>query len=236
MSAPDRKLRERIAAPGEPAASASRPPNSKVALRTQLAQGLAELGVALPGGADERLLRYLALLQKWNRVYNLTAIREQPRLVTHHILDSLAVVPFLPAGSIVDVGTGPGLPGVPLAIARPGDPVTLLDSNHKKGAFLRQVVIECELRNVQVQIGRAEDWRPAELFSVAISRAFSDLPGFVEAARHLVAASGVLAAMKGVYPDEELALLPATARVDRVIRLEVPGLRADRHLVLMRPV
>jgi 16S rRNA (guanine527-N7)-methyltransferase len=166
----------------------------------------------------------------------LTAIRVQQRLVTHHILDSLAVLPHLPAGSIVDVGTGPGLPGVPLAIARCDDPVILLDSNHKKGAFLRQVAIDCELRNVQVHIGRAEDWQPAELFEAAISRAFSDLPGFIEAARHLVAPSGMLAAMKGVYPDEELALLPASVRVERVVRLEVPGLRADRHLVLMRPV
>jgi 16S rRNA (guanine527-N7)-methyltransferase len=207
-----------------------------VTLRTQLVQGLAELGAVLPAGAEERLLRYLALLQKWNRVYNLTAIREQQRLVTHHILDSLAVLPHLPAGSIVDVGTGPGLPGVPLAIARCDDPVILLDSNHKKGAFLRQVAIDCELRNVQVHIGRAEDWQPTELFAVAISRAFSDLPGFIEAARHLVAPNGLLAAMKGVYPDEELALLPASVRVERVVRLEVPGLRADRHLVLMRPV
>jgi 16S rRNA (guanine527-N7)-methyltransferase len=211
-------------------------PGAAVTLRTQLVQGLADLGAALPTGAEERLLRYLALLQKWNRVYNLTAIREQQRLVTHHILDSLVVLPYLPAGSIVDVGTGPGLPGVPLAIARSDDPVILLDSNHKKGAFLRQVAIDCELRNVQVHIGRAEDWQPAELFEAAISRAFSDLPGFIEAARHLVAPSGMLAAMKGVYPDEELALLPASVRVERVVRLEVPGLRADRHLVLMRPV
>jgi 16S rRNA (guanine527-N7)-methyltransferase len=205
-------------------------------LQAQLAQGLADLGAALPAGTEERLLRYLTLLQKWNRVYNLTAIREQQRLVTHHVLDSLAVLPHLPPGSIVDVGTGPGLPGVPLAIARPGDVVTLLDSNHKKGAFLKQVVIECELRNAQVRIGRAEDWHPAELFAVAISRAFSDLSGFVEAAGHLVAPDGVLAAMKGVYPDEELALLPATARLDRIVRLEVPGLKAERHLVLMRRV
>jgi 16S rRNA (guanine527-N7)-methyltransferase len=192
--------------------------------------------VVLPAGAEERLLRYLALLQRWNRVYSLTAIREQQRLVTHHLLDSLAVLPYLPVGSMVDVGSGPGLPGVPLSIARPEQPITLLDSNNKKGAFLRQVVIECELRNVQVRVGRAEDWRPPELFSVAVSRAFSDLAGYVEAAAHLLGADGILAAMKGVYPDEELAMLPATVRVDRVIRLEVPGLRADRHLVLMRRV
>jgi 16S rRNA (guanine527-N7)-methyltransferase len=229
---PGRQPRER-AAPG------SRRPlraGATVTLQIQLVQWLTDLGTPLPAGAEERLMRYLALLRKWNRVYNLTAIREQQRLVTHHILDSLAVLPHLPPGSIVDVGTGPGLPGVPLAIARPADPVTLLDSNHKKGAFLRQVVIDCELRNAQVRIDRAEDWRPAELFALVISRAFSDLPGFIEAAGHLVAPNGVIAAMKGVYPDEELALLPATVHVERVVRLEVPGLKADRHLVLMRRV
>ena len=207
-----------------------------VNLQTQLAQGLADLSVALPPGAAERLLRYLALLQKWNLVYNLTAIREQQRLVTHHVLDSLAVLPHLPIGSIVDVGSGPGLPGVPLAIVRSSSAVTLLDSNHKKGAFLRQVVIDCELRNVEVHVGRAEDWRPAERLDIAISRAFSDLPGFVDAAGHLIAPGGMLAAMKGVYPDEELALLPASVRLDRIVRVQVPGLRADRHLVLMRLV
>lgn len=202
----------------------------------QLAQGLATAGLSLPAGAEGRLLRYLALLQKWNRVYNLTAIREPQRMMTHHLLDSLVVLPHLPPGALVDVGTGPGLPGVPLAIARPGDAVTLLDSNHKKGAFLKQVAIECELHNVEVHIGRAEDWRPVETVAVAISRAFSDLAGFVEAAVHLVGAQGVLAAMKGIYPDEELALLPSHVRVDAVVPLQVPGLRAARHLVLLRRV
>ena len=209
---------------------------AKASLEIQLAEGLAELGLSLPAHAPARLLRYLALLQKWNRVYNLTAIREQQRLVTHHLLDSLVVLPHLPPGEIVDVGTGAGLPGIPLAIARPDQQVTLADSNHKKGAFLKQVVIECELRNVEVNIGRVEDWHPPKPFPVAISRAFSDLPGFAEAAGHLVGDHGVLAAMKGIYPDEELAQLPPHLRVDSVIALQVPGLRAARHLVLFRRV
>lgn len=200
----------------------------------QLAEGLASLHLDLPREAPEQLLRYLALLQKWNRTYNLTAIREPGRLVTHHLLDCLAAVTHVPAGNLLDIGSGGGLPGVPIAIARPDQSVTLLDSNHKKGAFLRQVAIECGLRNVEVHVGRAEEHHPAARFDVAVSRAFSDLSGFVDAARGLVKPSGDLAAMKGVYPDEELASLPAGVTVVRVVPLEVPGLKAARHLVLLR--
>jgi 16S rRNA (guanine527-N7)-methyltransferase len=205
-----------------------------VPVERQLTEGLASLHLDLPQEAPEQLLRYLALLQKWNRTYNLTAIREPGRLVTHHLLDCLAAVPHVPAGHLVDIGSGGGLPGVPIAIAHPDQPVTLLDSNHKKGAFLKQVAIECGLRNVEVQVGRAEEYHPAARFDVAVSRAFSDLSGFVDAARGLVKPSGDLAAMKGVYPDEELASLPAGVAVVRVVPLEVPGLKAARHLVLLR--
>ncbi|MCW5620489.1 MAG: 16S rRNA (guanine(527)-N(7))-methyltransferase RsmG [Burkholderiales bacterium] len=200
----------------------------------QLARGLAALHLDLDEDAQQRLLTYLALLQKWNRVYNLTAIREAGKWVSHHLLDSLSVLAHLPVGSVVDVGTGAGLPGIPLAIAEPQRRVVLLDSNHKKGAFLQQVVIECGLRNCQVHIGRAEEWQPASIFDGAISRAFSDLAGFVEATRYLVGEGGWLAAMKGVHPDEELAQLPAGVTVEKVQPLEVPGLRAARHLVLLR--
>lgn len=206
-----------------------------MSVERQLASGIAALGLELPAQAWDQLLRYLALLQKWNRVYNLTAIREPGRLVTHHLLDCLAAMPHVPGTStLVDVGSGAGLPGIPLAVARPGQEVTLLDSNHKKGAFLKQVVIECGLENVRIQVGRAEDWSPAPRFDLAISRAYSDLAGFAEACAGLVAPGGTLIAMKGVYPDEELALLPATVVVERVIAIEVPGLQAARHLVLMR--
>jgi 16S rRNA (guanine527-N7)-methyltransferase len=199
-----------------------------------LRQGLAALRVDLAPAAERSLLQYLALLAKWNRAYNLTAIREPSRLVSHHLLDSLSVLSHLSGACLVDVGAGAGLPGLPLAIARSDWRVTLVDSNHKKAAFLRQAVIELKLQNVQVITDRVERWAPANGFDVVISRAFSDLPGFVDAARHLCAPSGVLAAMKGVYPDEELAQLPFDLHVERVIPLEVPGLRAARHLVLIR--
>ena len=202
----------------------------------QLSEGLAGLGLNLSAQTQGRLLQYLALLSKWNRTYNLTAIREPSRLVSHHLLDSLAVVAHLEGSSIVDVGSGAGLPGIPLAVARPEWRVVLLDSNHKKSAFLRQAVLELKLDNTELVTARAERWYPDSPFDVVISRAFSDLPGFVEAAQHLCTPSGVLAAMKGVYPDEELVQLGSGARVLNVFPLRVPGLRAARHLVLLQPV
>jgi len=204
------------------------------AINNQLASGVAQLELALPESATQQLLAYMALLHKWNRVYNLTAIRERSKWVSHHLLDSLAVMAHLPEGSMVDVGTGAGLPGVPIAVAQPERHVALLDSNHKKGAFLQQIVIEERLRNCEVHIGRAEDWQPAKRFDGAISRAFSDLAGFVDAARGLVREGGWLAAMKGVHPDEELGQLPKDVAIVQIIPLSVPGLRAARHLVLMR--
>lgn len=203
-------------------------------IEQQLEAGLVELQLAFSPMALEQLRRYLALLQHWNRVYNLTAIREPSKLVSHHLLDSLAVVPFLACDTLVDVGSGAGLPGIPLAITRPELAVTLLDSNHKKGAFLRQAVIECGLQNVRVEIGRAEAFRPAVLFDCAISRAFSDLAGFVEATNQLVKPSGHLLAMKGVYPDEEIAQLSAQTSLVTVHALRIPGLGAERHLVVLK--
>jgi 16S rRNA (guanine527-N7)-methyltransferase len=200
----------------------------------QLDEGLSQLGLPLSAAARAQLLRYLDLLQKWNRVYNLTAIRQPGRLVSHHLLDSLAVLPHLAGPRVIDVGSGAGLPGIPLAVARPDWDVVLVESNHKKGAFLRQALIELELTNAQVAVARAEEWRSSTLATAVISRAFSDLAGFVEAARHMVAAGGMLAAMKGVYPHEELALLPAGVRLDAVVPQHVPGLEAARHLVVLR--
>jgi 16S rRNA (guanine527-N7)-methyltransferase len=201
----------------------------------QLGEGLAELGLKLPGQMQGRLLQYVALLTKWNRTYNLTAIREPSRLVSHHLLDSIAVLPHLQGASVVDVGSGAGLPGIPLAIVQPQWRVALLDSNQKKSAFLRQAVLELKLDNIEVVTVRAEQWKPARLFDVVISRAFSDLPGFIEAAAHLCAPEGVLAAMKGIYPDEELAQLGSSAGIVRVVALRVPGVQAARHLALLRP-
>ena len=202
----------------------------------QLDQGLVDLGLKLSPEARSRLLQYLGLLSKWNRIYNLTAIRESSKLVSHHLLDSLAVLPYLEGASVVDVGSGAGLPGIPLAIARPEWGFALLDSNHKKAAFQRQAILELDLENTQVVTDRAERWHPFRPFDIVISRAFSDLPAFVETALHLCRSGGVLAAMKGIHPDEELAQLGPEVRVQKVIPLEIPGLRASRHLVLLQPV
>jgi 16S rRNA (guanine527-N7)-methyltransferase len=195
-----------------------------------LARGVGELALQLPPGAQERLLRYLELLGKWNRTYNLTAIRDPLEMVSHHLLDSLVVLPHLPippnAATLADVGSGAGLPGIPLAIARPQWQVTLNDSNQKKTAFLRQAAIELGLRNVAVHEGRVEAWQPAERFAVVISRAFAELADFISACRHLVVDGGALAAMKGTAPQ-------ARERCS-AIELHVPLLDAQRHLVLCR--
>ena len=197
--------------------------------RSALDRGLAELDLALAAGANEKLMRYLALLEKWNRTYNLTAIRDPLEMVSHHLLDSLAVVPHLPMASdaaLADVGTGAGLPGIPLAIARTGWRVTLNDANQKKSAFLRQAAIELGLANVEVHEGRVESWRPEAAFPLVISRAFASLGEFIAACRHLVAPGGLLAAMTG--------LAPKRAENAHVIALKVPLLDAQRHLVLAK--
>lgn len=201
-----------------------------------LRQGVAGMGLALPEAAMDQLASYLALLVKWNRVYNLTAIRDEARLVSHHVLDSLSVVSHLPNGNIVDVGSGAGLPGIPIAIACPSRAVTLLDSNHKKGAFLKQAIAELGLATVQVVIERVEAYRPTESFKIVISRAFSDLADFAKLAGHLCASDGVMIAMKGLHPDDEIAQLPSSWTVEKTFRLEIPQLEASRHLVFLRPI
>jgi len=202
--------------------------------RAALDRGLGEMGLALPAGATEKLLAYLELLAKWNKTYNLTAIRDPVQAVSHHLLDSLAVLRELPAGALADVGSGGGLPGIPLAIADPERRVTLNDSNGKKGAFLRQATIELALANAEVHVARAEEWRPAERFAVVVTRGFASLADFVTSCRHLTAPSGVLAAMKGAYPHDELRAVAGDCSCGDVRRLEVPLLGAERHLVLCR--
>ena len=201
-----------------------------------LDRGLLELALALPSGASEKLMAYLGLLAKWNKTYNLTAIRDPLQAVSQHLLDSLAVLRDLSdcAGTLVDVGSGGGLPGIPIAIAEPARRVTLNDASEKKGAFLRQAVIELGLSNATVHIGRVEDWHPEEGFAVVISRGFASLLDFLAGCRHLAAPSGVLAAMKGAYPGDELAQIPADCDCRQVRRLKVPLLDAERHLVLCR--
>jgi len=201
----------------------------------QLAQGVAELGLTVPADVQTKLLAYLALITKWNRVHNLTAIRDSARMVSGHVLDSLATLPHLGTGSVLDVGSGAGLPGIPLALVSPQAHITLLDCNHKKAAFLRQAVIELGLDNVDVVGERVEHWEPRKRFDVVISRAFSDVADLIKVAGRLCAPQGMLAAMKGVYPYEEIAQVPADFKLREVIPLKVPGLRAQRHLVLLEP-
>lgn len=204
--------------------------------RAALDRGLDGLALPLPAQAREKLLAYTALLAKWNRTYNLTAIRNPEDMVTHHLLDSLAVIGHLPLGAgdaLADVGSGGGLPGIPLAIARPEWRVTLNDASEKKAAFLRQASFELALPNVSVHEGRVEAWRPAQGFSLVISRAYAELAQFIASCRHLVAApGGILAAMKGALPHEELSRVPADCDCGRVVALKVPLLEAQRHLVL----
>ena len=201
-----------------------------------LDRGLGELALPLPSGASGKLMAYLGLLAKWNKTYNLTAIRDPLQGVSHHLLDSLAVIRDLSAcpGTLADVGSGGGLPGIPIAIAEPARRVTLNDASEKKGAFLRQAVIELGLSNATVHVGRVEDWRPTEGFAVVISRGFASLVDFLASCRHLAAPSGVLAAMKGTDPRDELAQVPADCDCREVKRLKVPMLDAERHLVLCR--
>jgi len=200
-----------------------------------LQRGLLALGATLTDAQIERLERYLALLEKWNRVYNLTAIRESERMVTHHVLDSLAILPHVRGTRALDVGSGAGLPGIPLAIARPELAVTLLDASHKKAAFLQQAVAELALANAAVASVRVESWPTDARFDTIVSRAFADLGEFVAASARLLAPGGVIAAMKGVHPRDEIARLPAGFRVREIVKLAVPLLDAERHLVLVEP-
>jgi len=207
-----------------------------MSLEEKLAGGLEKMGLDLDVATQSRLLNYVALMQKWNKVYNLTAVREPEKMVTQHLLDSLAVLPYIVGRRVIDVGTGPGLPGIPLALANPALEVTLLDSSHKKTSFLRQACLELGLDNTTVVCDRVEAWRPEVKYDVVISRAFSDLAEFASLALHLCGDKGRMLAMKGIYPHEELTRLPATVALLGVEPLKVPGLDAERHLVLLRSI
>ena len=204
-------------------------------LRTQLDQGLVALELDPAEAVRERLLAYVALLVKWNRAYNLTAVREPREMITRHLLDSLAVVPHLTGEFIADVGSGAGLPGIPLALMFPELDFTLLDSNGKKTRFITQAAAELGLGNVTVVHSRVERFHPEPLFDTVITRAFSALANMLDGAGALIAPGGCFLAMKGAYPEEELAAVPEGYRVDAVIPLAVPGLDAARHLVRIVP-
>lgn len=204
----------------------------------QLREGLAELAIDLPAATQEQLLAYLTLLAKWNKTFSLTALREPEKAVSHHLLDSLAILPYLPAGadSLLDVGSGGGQPGIPLAICRSELAVALADSNQKKVAFLQQAVIELQLANVRAHAVRIEQWQPQNRFAIITSRAFAELATFVSLTRHLLAPGGRWLAMKGVWPHEEIAALPAGVEVEAVHPLLVPGVEGARHLIVLREV
>ena len=206
-----------------------------MSLPRTLAAGLAELRIVVPESSQLKLIQYLELIEKWNKVHNLTAIRGIEPMLAHHLLDSLAVLPHLGAArSLIDVGSGAGLPGIPLAIVQPELVVTLLDSSHKRQVFQLQCKAELGLGNVTAVHSRVEDYRNKPGFEVVISRAFSDLGEFVGASRHVCAPGGRLLAMKGLYPYDEIAKLPAGATVSQVSELIIPGLNASRHLIEVR--
>ncbi|MEW9899862.1 16S rRNA (guanine(527)-N(7))-methyltransferase RsmG [Chitinivorax sp. PXF-14] len=202
-------------------------------LAEQLAAGIAELGQSLSDEVQRKLLDYIGLLDKWNKVYSLTAIREPERMVSLHLLDCLAAIPHLHAPRVLDVGSGGGMPGIPLAIVDPAVEVTMLDSNQKKTSFLRQALIDLDLPRARVITDRVEAVHDEQGFGLITSRAFSDLAEFVRLTRHLLAGGGRWVAMKGVHPYEEIAQLPKDVIVKQVIPLRVPGLDAERHLIVM---
>ncbi|MGG2042530.1 16S rRNA (guanine(527)-N(7))-methyltransferase RsmG [Burkholderia gladioli] len=212
--------------------------SSREALHDLLSQGLDSLGIELEQAQVDTLLDYVALLGKWNAVYNLTAIRDPRQMLIQHILDSLSIVPHLrelDVKTALDVGSGGGLPGIVLSIVFPHWQVTLNDIVHKKSAFQTQAKAELKLANLSVVTGRVESLRPGHevpgQFDVIVSRAFADLSDFVVLARHLVAPGGGIWAMKGVLPEDEISRLPAGSQVRRTIRLAVPALDAERHLI-----
>lgn len=205
------------------------------ALSQALAKGIQELKLDLNDKQHEQLLDYLALLFKWNSVYNLTSVRDPMQMVTLHMLDSLAALPaFSEAANVLDVGAGGGLPGIVLAIARPEMKVSLIDTVHKKTAFLTQVKAELELRNVTVYTMKVEQLQVPHKFDVITSRAFADLSDFVNWSGHLLAEGGQFIALKGVAPPEEQERLPKEWKTTELRPLQVPGLQAERHLVFIR--
>ncbi len=205
------------------------------ALKASLSAGVQEMGLALNEAQIDQMLAYLALLSKWNAVYNLTAIRDPQEMVKQHLLDSLSAAPaFVDARNVLDVGAGGGLPGMMLAIAYPQTRISMIDTVSKKTAFLSQAKAELGLSNVTVFTGRVEQLEVTEKFDVITSRAFSELCNFINWSGHLLAEGGQFIAMKGIAPAQEIERLPAGWAVTGVQPLQVPGLNAERHLVFVR--
>lgn len=204
----------------------------RVSREDALASGLIALGIDLLPDAQVRLLAFGDLLLKWNRTYNLTALRDPAAVLTHHLLDSLTILPYIGAEPLLDVGSGGGLPAIPLAIARPTLAVRMVDAVQKKTTFLRQAIIELGLANAVADQGRIETL--SGQYAQISARAFADLTQFVTLTRHLLAPGGRWLAMKGVSPAAEIGALPADIVVEQVVPLHVPGLAAERHLIILK--
>jgi 16S rRNA (guanine527-N7)-methyltransferase len=199
----------------------------------QLSDGLAAMNLSLSESQQQQLLAFLALLNKWNKAYNLTAVRDERVMVSRQLLDSLSILPWIATDHLLDVGAGGGLPGIPLAIVFPEKRFTLLDSNGKKTRFLNQCVLELGLSNVEVIHGRAEDCQPDQPFTQISSRAFTALENLVTWCGQLLSSEGEFLAMKGQYPDDEVAALPAGWQVESSHSLKVPGADGERHLLIV---
>ncbi len=206
----------------------------RAALAQVLADGIKEMQLDVSAAQQEQLLDYLALMNKWNSVYNLTSLRDPMQMVTHHLLDSLAAVPaFASARNVLDVGAGGGLPGIVLAICRPDMKLSMIDTVHKKTAFLKQVKAELELANVTVHTMKVQDLAVSDKFDVITSRAFADLSDFLEWSGHLLAEGGKFIALKGTAPAEEQERVPAEWKISGLQPLQVPRLGAERHLIFV---
>lgn len=206
-------------------------------LKARLKAGIAELGLAITETQTEQLLTYLQEFHKWNRAYNLSAVRDIDAMLDRHLLDSLSVLAHVQARTprrLIDVGTGGGLPGIPLAIALPDCQITLLDSNGKKTRFLFHVKTLLKLNNVAVENRRVEQFRPDQPFDIVISRAFASLADMVSGCEHLLAPEGLFMAMKGVYPEAELAEVEDRVELVQSYPLQVPGNEGERHLLEMK--
>lgn len=209
----------------------------KDSLKAQLQEGIDSLGLPLSDEQVEKMMAYLALLVKWNSVYNLTSIREPAEMVKQHLLDSLSAVhAFTQAKNVLDVGSGGGLPGIILAIVFPQTQVSMIDTVNKKTAFLTQVKAELKLKNVTVHTGRVELLKVEHLFDVITSRAFSELNNFINWSHHLLAEEGRFLAMKGVSPTQEIERLPTGWEVEGIETLKVPSLDVERHLVIVKKI
>lgn len=199
-----------------------------------LAQALAENEIAATALQIEKLMHFLKLLEKWNRVFNLTALQTPKEMVYLHIIDSLTLLPHIEGKRILDVGSGGGLPGVPLAIMQPDKQWVLLDKSQKKTRFLMQLKAELQLDNVDVMVNRVEDFNASQCFDTILARAFAELGQFLRASAHLLCPDGLWIAMKGKYPEQELANLPKSVTLVQSIPVQIKGIEVNRHLLFFR--